>query len=93
MKRILFIFAVLGMVAFANAQTSAPPKLTITTERAAEEAGKQTILMTGAVEIAFNAYGGTTRVNADEAFVNRETGVFDLRGNVRLAVPPPMLAR
>lgn len=91
MKRILLIFIVLGMVAFANAQTSAPLKLTITTQRVTEDAGKQTLQMTGGVEIVFE--GGTIRVNADEAVVNRETGAIDLRGNVRLTVPPPMLAR
>ena len=91
MKRILFIFGVLGMVTFANAQISAPAKLTMTSHQTLREAGKQTFRMTGAVEIVFQ--GGTIKVNADEAFVNRETGVVDLRGNVRLAVPPAMLAR
>ncbi len=91
MKRILFVFGVLGMVTFADAQTSAPLKLTMTTQRAVEQADTQTIHMTGAVEIVFA--DGTIRLNADEAVVNRETGVVDLRGNVRLTVPAPMLAR
>jgi hypothetical protein len=46
--------------------------------------------MAGSVEIVIP---GGAKIIADEASVDRQTGVVDLRGNVRLVLPPAMLSR
>ena len=91
MKRILFIFGVLGMVTFASAQTSAPGQTSETVKMSAKGATADkrlpSVLLTDTVEIVFP--GGIT-VTADEALVNPLLGSVELTGNVRLIAPPKM---
>ena len=54
-------------------------------KRSAQEAGAPTTFMTGQVEIVIP---GGAKISADEAIVNRQTGVVILRGEVRLHLPP-----
>ena len=70
-----------------SAQTTSP-QVQLSARRSAQVSGTTTTFMAGSVEIVIP---GGAKIIADEANVDRQRGVIDLRGNVRLALPPAML--
>src|SRR5436190_13282178 len=98
-RRILPAFVVMlgavlvAMVMLGSSQTQAQttsPQVQLSAKRSAQVSGTTTTFMAGSVEIVIP---GGAKIIADEANVDRRTGVVDLRGNVRLALPPAMLLR
>ena len=82
------VFLAMLMLASSHAQTPTAAQPQLSAERRAQAAGSTETFLTGTVEIVIR---GGAKITADEAIVNHQTGVVDLRGQVRLILPPSAL--
>jgi hypothetical protein len=82
------VFLAMLMLVSSHAQTSNTTRAQLSAKRSVHPVGTAMTHMTGSVEIVIP---GGMKISADEAVVNRETGMIDLRGEVQLTVPPSLL--